>query len=394
MSSPPQAPLDILALLFPGDRPRVSGRGVRPATPGHRRLLALPHVADVRVFLPDDARGASGAFRRARHPVGLRGRTITALGTAGLRWGVGRLLPSHVEVSAAGSIEEELSRRFEGSVEVAIFLGPERANRKPVLQVISERGELLAVAKMGVNPLTDGLAVREAGALRRWAGVSSDVITTPELIADFTWGPHQLVAQSVLPIPHRPAPPRSQILQRAVREIASVGGVRQHRLSGSPYEGSVRDQVARVADQDLRAAISVALRDLSTDGSILAFGAWHGDFSPWNVAAHEGRVLVWDWERFDDDVPVGFDALHHHFLPLLKRDDLPEEGSGLALLDEAARLLAPYDVAPAQARMVALLYLIEIGSRFAGDGQQHTASRGGEVERWLMPALRRHEEMA
>lgn len=390
--SPPQTPLDLLALLFPGAAPRVSGRGLSRATPGHRRLLAMPHLTDVRLFLPDDAPGASGAFRRARHPVGARGRAITALGTIALRGGVGRLLPSHVEVTAAGSIEEELSRRFDRQVEVAVFLGPQRANRKPVLQVISDHGELLAVAKMGVNPITDALAAREANALRRLAGISTTVITTPDLVADFAWGPHQLVVQSVLPIPQRPAPPEPASLRAAIGEIARVGGLRRHELAGSRYLQRLREQVRTVPHSELRAVAAMALGEVAASRISLDFGAWHGDFSPWNVAAHDGTVLVWDWERFDDDVPLGFDALHHHFMPLLKREDLPEEVAGTRLIEDAAKVLTPQRVDADVSRQVALLYLIEIGSRFAGDGQHHTASRGGEVERWLLPTLRRFEE--
>ena len=43
----------------------------------------------------------------------------------------------------------------------------------------------------------------------------------------------------------------------------------------------------------------------------LTFGAWHGDWAPWNMASTERGLLVWDWERFTSGVPLGFDALHY-----------------------------------------------------------------------------------
>jgi aminoglycoside phosphotransferase (APT) family kinase protein len=39
-------------------------------------------------------------------------------------------------------------------------------------------------------------------------------------------------------------------------------------------------------------------------------GACHGDWTPWNMNIHNGRVQVWDWEKFTVGVPVGFDAAH------------------------------------------------------------------------------------
>jgi hypothetical protein len=52
------------------------------------------------------------------------------------------------------------------------------------------------------------------------------------------------------------------------------------------------------------------LRDAVDPGVECAFGAWHGDFGPWNAAWGTDALEVWDWERFDPDVPVGLDAAH------------------------------------------------------------------------------------
>jgi hypothetical protein len=37
-----------------------------------------------------------------------------------------------------------------------------------------------------------------------------------------------------------------------------------------------------------------------------------------------------------------------------------------------------------------MLYLVEVASRFAEDGQASTGILGGDVEQWLVPALRRY----
>jgi len=37
----------------------------------------------------------------------------------------------------------------------------------------------------------------------------------------------------------------------------------------------------------------------------------HGDFTPWNMYACEGRLALYDWELSNTCVPVGFDAFHY-----------------------------------------------------------------------------------
>jgi len=45
-------------------------------------------------------------------------------------------------------------------------------------------------------------------------------------------------------------------------------------------------------------------------------------------------------------------------------------------------------VSSAQAPAVATLYLLDLAIRFMEDGQASTGVLGGNVERWLVPALR------
>ena len=48
---------------------------------------------------------------------------------------------------------------------VSLHLGPARANRKPVLQLIAPDGETLGFAKLGIGPLTRRLVRAETTAL-------------------------------------------------------------------------------------------------------------------------------------------------------------------------------------------------------------------------------------
>jgi hypothetical protein len=46
-------------------------------------------------------------------------------------------------------------------------------------------------------------------------------------------------------------------------------------------------------------------------GELVRPTAWHGDWTPWNMAWGRDRITLWDWERFEQGVPAGFDAYHY-----------------------------------------------------------------------------------
>jgi hypothetical protein len=119
----------------------------------------------------------------------------------------------------------------------------------------------------------------------------------------------------------------------------------------------------------------------------LAFGAWHGDWSPWNMASTTGGLLVWDWERFATGVPVGFDALHHW----LQSEVGPQHRDPLAaaadVFEHAAPLLAPFGIDVAHARLTAALYLADVATRYLVDRQAQAGAPLGAPGTWLIPAL-------
>lgn len=343
------------------------------------------------MFLPAERSLAAGSLRRARRNIDLRGRVLTSLVANGLRLGAGRVLRSHVDVPITPEcVETHLALLLQREVRTAIFLGPPRANRKPVLQVLGTDGELLAVAKVGVNPLTSALAAREAAALRAVGERRFSTVVAPALLGEETRDGHTMVVQSPLEVPRSVAAPTPAQLHDVFNEIGRSGGVSSALLSESDYVAGLRTQVHQRPDEPLGTLGEAVLARLTAADQRLDFGAWHGDLSPWNMAAAGDRVLVWDWERFADAVPLGYDALHYTFLPRLKDASAGTSGAGVDLLDRAPTLLAGVGIAPDRAESVAMLYLIDLALRFAADGQAGIGIRGGDWEEWLIPALQHY----
>jgi hypothetical protein len=82
----------------------------------------------------------------------------------------------------------------------------------------------------------------------------------------------------------------------------------------------VRDRLdAQASGDTLRSAVDWVEKQF---GAVeMAFGAWHGDFTPWNMArlpgetegpGDAGRTYLWDWERAAP-APAGLDLLHFLF---------------------------------------------------------------------------------
>ena len=71
---------------------------------------------------------------------------------------------------------------------LSIHIGPARANRKPVLQLLGAGGEALGYAKLGVDPLTRALVDAEAAALVRLSTVPLGPVTVAERGAPRTLG--------------------------------------------------------------------------------------------------------------------------------------------------------------------------------------------------------------
>ncbi|WP_101788143.1 hypothetical protein [Nonomuraea indica] len=251
-----------------------------------------------------------------------------------------------VTLPAGGSIAAHLGEVFGTPVRAVLHVRPaRRANRKPVLEAWADGG-LLAYVKVGVTAGARELVAHEARTLERLAGQPLKTVVAPTVLHHGRWRGLEVLAVSPLPVPRR-LPGRRRVpdalLARAVREIAGTGG----------EQGD----------------------------------AWHGDLSPWNVApGADGRLLVWDWERYAVGVPYGFDAVHHFFQRALRRMDPPT--AARACLAQAVRLLAPYGVSAARARRTALLYLIALADRHAADGH----SPLGPPEVWLNPLVD-HQEL-
>ncbi|GAA3450128.1 hypothetical protein [Dactylosporangium matsuzakiense] len=371
---------EVLSLLYPGSGPTAT------------EYLVIPNARKPRLLVPaDDRRVAAGAVRRYAEPQSRLARLKRDAVVAALRTGAsGMLLRDRLTVRpGADSIDAYLARHLGAGLRLSVHIGPARANRKPVLQLLDGAGRTLAFAKLGTAALTRRLVRAEADALAAVGAAGLTQIQVPSVLHAGQWGEHEVLVQSALPVwQPRVAMPASR-LAAAMLEVARCCGTGQGRLNGSGYWNRLRARLDAVEGHAEGAALRTAAERVArAAGDVeLRFGSWHGDWSPWNMATVEGSVLVWDWERFTPGVPVGYDGLHHALQLGIAR--APSAGDAVnELVAAAPDLLLPFGVAGRQAvDVTALLYLIDLATRYVTDRQAEAGARLGVLGSWLLPVL-------
>ena len=376
--------------------PGRSAPAVRTSEPV-REFVLVPNAERPRLLVPGRPRPvAAAAVRRYTSPVSRLARARLQMLSVLMASGVGqRVLRGRVGVyadpggdAALDTIETYLHEVLGTDLHVSLHIGPARANRKPVLQLLEPSGRTYGFAKVGVNDLTRRLVRAEAHSLRLLDEAGFETLAVPRVLHHGQWRGHEVLVQSALPTWER-SQTRRPLLVAAMRELAEVDGVRAQPLAETDYWQRIRTGVAGLDDTPSRTALSEALDDLHVAASSadVVLGSWHGDWTPWNMAPRGDRLMLWDWERFAHGVPLGFDALHYDLQEAVTRNGVAPGLAVQTLLDRSAQLLRPFGVAEEQAPLVASLYLMDIAVRYLQDGQAQAGARLGRLGSWLLPAL-------
>ena len=394
--TPPTAGLDWACRLLFGSTGRVAAcrRGER-APAGFERAeayLALPSAANPRLLVPlGSPRAAAAALARNHDATSRKARLARAGLGAGLKVGLTQRVADRVDVFVDPALSpaerpqhlltEHLREMFGRSdLEMAVILGVPRLNRKPVLQVLASDGTVVGYVKAAWNDLTAGLVRNEARVLADLAAAKPATFTPPAFVAAGPWGDLELIAASALPNAARPDP--AQILDppmAVIAEIAGLWGRSTASLAESPYWAGVRERLA--APRGMGGVPPTTAAGAATDSGSdvlqravdwierrhghddIAFGAWHGDFTPWNMARLGEATYLWDWERAAS-APAGLDLLHFLFQGVCRFEGQAPAAAEARCSERLAGLLPVLDVPPASERALWLLYRLELLFRY------------------------------
>jgi hypothetical protein len=386
---------DIARFLWPAPHVAVLG-----AAPGGDAMpvdefLVLPNRRRPRVLAPTDRRTAAAVVRHHGEGRHARARMASLALALALRGGLGtllrreRLFVTAPEGTTAATLLGRLREVLGPDVVMGMHLGPPRANRKPVIQLLDARGQTLAYAKIAVDDLTDRLVRTEAAALAELASAGTGAVEVPGVRHSGVWQGRALLVQAALPVwlPRRPL--TASRMAAAVAEVAAIGRLDGVPLTASDHWAQLTKRLQELPPSSTTTLLrDAALRLAAEAGDVrLSFGASHGDWTPWNMACVDDRLLVWDWERFRHGIPVGADLLHHGLQTDLVAQLAEPRDAADRLVADAAERLAPLGVAPRAARVTALTYGLDLAARYLADRQQEAGARLGDVGTWLVPAV-------
>ena len=221
---------EVLALLYPGAGRRVPGT----------EYVLVPDARRPRLLVPaDDRRVAAAAVARYAEPQSRLARLKRDAVVAALRTGASAALLRDRVTAPGGrdTIETYLRDALGTDVRLGVHIGPARANRKPVLQVLTPAGETVAFVKLGVNELTRGLVKAEAAALvtlQRCAAARRRACR--KLLHSGQWRGHEVLrAGGAAGVGAARAAPTGAAAPTAMHAVATACGISSGTLGGSGY---------------------------------------------------------------------------------------------------------------------------------------------------------------
>lgn len=374
---------DLVNLLWPAQADTGYHRGAL------HTMAALPSLRAPRLLVPVRPLSvAAAALRNFKASASGLGRLRNRSMAAGARLGALSVLPKRVIVAQTeDSIDSYLSRILDTQLYAALYIGPQRAVQKPILQLIDPRGHTLAFAKLGTNALTASLIRHESQSVDRIGRSAPRHFRTPEVITHSQWKEAELIVHSAALGDGRHDRLR-RILPDATSELARCLGVQRRPWASSPYRSRLHTQLHALPVSEQRSQLLRGLQwfDDYFQNTPLPFGTSHGDWTPWNMAISGGRLTVWDWEHLESDVPVGLDAIHYDVSVQLSTGVSPFESLTQVLCGNGPLTRAV--CGPEYPSVLTTLYVFELATRYLRHGEDVIASTGiSQLGSWLPQVL-------
>ncbi len=239
-----------------------------------------------------------------------------------LRFGISSGVANHLLPKINIDLEEvkELLRDVfaERDIHISISLGTPGPHRKPVLQILTDKGKVLGYAKVGWNEETRKLVINEAETLKL---LSSHKLpfNIPELIYLSEIEDKLICIQGPPPASARTAPGNltSEYIN-AVHAMAELG-VKWKPLEETDFWKRMVNYVQSIKNTYWQERIVEAMESIKEEwkGEKVPLHLAHGDFTPWNAMQVNGKLYLYDWEYAMKEAPAGYDLFHFRFQKLL-----------------------------------------------------------------------------
>jgi hypothetical protein len=333
-----------------------------------RRFAVLPSLENARWFVSlDTAQAAAASFslytpsRQSAHLKKAVARMLAKFRVPG--WYRDEIIIASRETPPP--LESKMAALFPGhTIRLALSSGaPEPAiNRKPSAAVIDATdGAVLAFVKIAASDVSRRIVEHEATMLRALAARQNECFASPRLLFAGEIDGRYITVQS--PLPGEPL--RSENMKARVLFQQSLMGSSKPAMQINMV-AMLRDRLAALEPQrpDLVErfdALVSALEQMEFPSTVV-----HGDFAPWNLRLHDGKLSAFDWEYGEIDGLPKIDEIHYRLQSGL-------ELSKWSVPDAAAffRDMLPVDAVEEdkdRVRVIQAIYLLDHLSRLYGEG--------------------------
>ena len=208
-------------------------------------------------------------------------------------------------------------------------------------------------------------------------------LEVPRLLHLGTWEDATLVAMTALETSFLQRPSRQFDLPvEAMRQFHAAFAEGSAPLAESPLWEQMTAAQASLASSGVREQLGQALDVLAREQRPLSIGAWHGDWTPWNMSRRRGRLQLWDWERFETGVPLGLDRCHYAVNAVTRRD-----GTDVASVMRGFELAGVRNQPGTEDHVVGAAYLAAITCRYLVGAEGDLGEAIADRSRVLLDAL-------
>lgn len=307
--------LSTVASLWPSAEVGLSRCRRRDPT-AQAEFALIPHRRRPRLLAPVVPTAAARSLLRFSSATSAREAAGRIGGAVALRAAGTTVLPDRIVVRGADSdsFAAHLSSVLGRPVTFSIGIGTPRVNRKPVLQVFDDNGRTVAFVKLGDSAMARSDVTAEGRSLAEVSAVDWRTLIVPRVLHQDTWRDMTVLVLSPLTTSPRQRPSRQwEIPIGAMDELTEAFGEEARTLATLPWLARHRTVAQDLAEASASDRLLSGIDRLVTlhGHRTLRVGAWHGDWTPWNMARSADRTLLWDWERFEKQVPAGLDACHY-----------------------------------------------------------------------------------
>ncbi|MFT4532808.1 MAG: thymidylate kinase [Saprospiraceae bacterium] len=191
----------------------------------------------------------------------------------------------------------------------ALFTGTSGPNRKVMVYKETEEGN--SFFKIGLNSKSNSLIKNETETLSHLDSIQTKSFVYPKLIqsgknhvevTDISIGGKRNTSLSPIHIK------ALKELNESSSQFNTIGSLTVWKQLKIDLENLKLIEDIRIP-KGLLKKVSF-LMDLINDSAIIETSCCHGDFTPWNMFETNGRLHIYDWELYKEQMPFGFDALH------------------------------------------------------------------------------------